>query len=222
MATGELEQMSRRAAALADERDSLMVQLRTQRPIAGRPVVSKKALGKNELAVDKENEAPERSGTPDGMSFARGETPGAVAEAALQLLQQAETDRGGETTKIVRFASPLLTPKSNANARLRAEGPDAGPIAGSVGEALEMSGSNCHQLKHGKMMNALNGASDRKYDEHIALEVIYFATNHHPLPWRSWHAHAYICVLSELNAEGLDQYKRPGTCWASPSALQGR
>ena len=167
MATGELEEMSRRAAALADERDSLMAQLRTQRPIAGRPVVSKKALGKN--AVDKENQAPE-SFSPAGMSFARGETQCAVAEAAIQLLQQAETDRGGETTKIVRFASPLLTPKSNAIARLRAEGPDAVPIAGNVGGASEM----------------------REYDEHIALEVMHFATSHHPLPWPSWHAHAHI------------------------------
>jgi len=153
MAT-ELEEMSRAAARLADERDSLMAQLRTHRAPSKQRAPCKSEPGSVETAgapADKENEAPEW-------------TPAAVAEAALQLLQQ-ETDRGG--AKNVRFSSPLLTPKSNAHAQRprTSAGPQDPGRGRQLASVLDTIGVDPTELRR-----PMRDMSERKCDD-LALEV---------------------------------------------------
>jgi hypothetical protein len=108
-ANGDLVQMCSRAAALADERDSLMAQLRSS--TAHRPPRSKRAPNRHDVAADtfglvnKENEVPE------------GNTAASAAcTDAVHYLQHPH-DGASAAAKNVRFSSPLLTPKSSANAK---------------------------------------------------------------------------------------------------------
>jgi hypothetical protein len=105
----DLVQMCSRAAALADERDSLMAQLRSS--TAHRPPRSKRAPNRHDVAADtfglvnKENEVPE------------GNTAASAAcTDAVHYLQHPH-DGASAAAKNVRFSSPLLTPKSSANAK---------------------------------------------------------------------------------------------------------
>ena len=108
-ATGDLVQMCSRAAALADERDSLMAQLRSS--TAHRPPRSKRAPNRHDVAADtfglvnKENEVPECHTAAS-----------AACTDAVHYLQHPH-DGASAAAKNVRFSSPLLTPKSSANAK---------------------------------------------------------------------------------------------------------
>jgi len=118
MASEEIAEMSRRAAALADERDTLMAQLRSSaRPLRTKKATASHILGEHEAntgsgAFDKENEAPEW--TPP------------IQSAATVLQHEHATGVCPASLKNVRFSSPLLTPKSNANL-LRTTCKDADP-----------------------------------------------------------------------------------------------
>lgn len=99
--------MARKAAELADERDSLMAQLRSStRP----PRAKKEPSSRPRDALDLAAELLAASGPSDK----ENEVPGWTPLTAL-----------GATKNVVRFSSPLLTPISNANAKLREADPHA-------------------------------------------------------------------------------------------------
>ena len=155
-----LEEMSRRAAALADERNSLTALLRGSN--AGAPRASRAGrrapvraddgaaadlAGPGAAAeLDKENEAPAWH-------------PGALADVLLvpQEPLAPDCDAGAAAAKNaqlhVRFSSPLLTPKSNAlaaaNAKLRSADPDSVAARQARSMVAAMHENASLQTEHG-------------------------------------------------------------------------
>jgi len=188
MASEELVDMARKAAALADERDSLMAQLHS----SARPRAKKGAFGR-----EKENTAPEfgalTQATNSGavFSFSRPD-----ANALDELLQEQALNMAFKNTvKVggVRFSSPLLTPKSNANAKFR-EGDD-------LHSAATRSARNSVEAIIQSNMAALVGA-DPQLDSNTNVLSAFLGEPDNPhLHWQTNKSGAAARQLDEIALE---------------------